>query len=107
MAKAAKAAKNPAPAEIEFDGVLPRWREDDVAFLCALLRTSYGLRLVTIAQVVSDLHFQHASDDADKPRSPEYYRIRRAFHEARSRGLLRRSGIRWGLASASGEPSAK
>lgn len=94
---ATKTETSPKAAPVEFEGVLPRWRDDDVTFLFHLLSEVYGRKLVTIAEVVKGLGFSHRSDDNKQPRSPEYYRIRRAFHAALAQGLVRRSGPKWGL----------
>lgn len=74
---------------------LPKWKDDDVAFVIHLLKTSYRDETITIADLVRALGYRDRRDDGNP--TPEYYRIRVALHAAHARKLVKRSGLRWGL----------
>ena len=75
---------------------LPKWREDDVAFVVSLFTKRYPKVTKTIVGLVRDLGLR-TRKDSGLNWSEEYYRVRAALHTAHERGLIKRRGQRWGL----------
>lgn len=74
-------------------GKLPRWRKDDVEFVCrALARHPEN---INITDLVRDLGLEDVHPSGSK--TEEYMRVRAALHAAFHAGRVLREGRVWGL----------
>ena len=88
---------------MEMNGALPRFRKDDVGFVCSVL-ARYGKSLVNATQIVRDLGLRDRGET--EGHTPEYSRVLAALHKARELGLVVREAREWGLVNAPSAPAA-
>ena len=85
----------PKRKEIEMCGSLPRWKKDDVAFVCSVL--AKHPENLNITELVRELGFSDRLPNDSESHTSEYMRMRAALRGAEKRGLVMREGRKWGL----------